>query len=114
MIINGIYRARTILRRFPVDDPVAVYEQFRSLNLETILFLMAISKDRRKQKVISHYLTELRNVKPILRGIDLKKMGIQPGPVYTKILKELLEDRLRGHLLSREDEEAFVTRYIQG
>ena len=112
MIVNGIYRARTILRKFPPDDAVAVYEQFSALSLEVILFLMALSKDRQKQKVISHYLTELRIVKPILRGDDLKKMGIQPGPVYSEILKKLLEEKLRGHLSAREDEEAFVRDYI--
>jgi tRNA nucleotidyltransferase (CCA-adding enzyme) len=69
---------------------------------------MAISKERQKQKVISQYLTELRKVKIILKGEDLKKMGVKPGPIYSRILKELLEEKLRGHLKSREDEERFV------
>ncbi len=73
---------------------------------------MAISKDREKQKIISNYLTELRNVKTILKGDDLKKLGIQPGPIYSKILKQLLEERLKGHLQSREDEERFVKSLI--
>jgi tRNA nucleotidyltransferase (CCA-adding enzyme) len=50
----------------------------------------------------------LRKVKTILKGDDLKNMGIQPGPLYSKILTMLLEERLRGHLKSREDEEKFV------
>ncbi|MEW6163279.1 MAG: CBS domain-containing protein [Nitrospirota bacterium] len=108
MIIRGISYAREVLKRLPLDDPVEIYDLLSKLKLETILFLMAISKDRQKQKVISRYLTDLRKVKPILKGDDLKKMGIQPGPVYSKILKELLEEKLRGHLKSREDEERFV------
>ncbi len=78
------------------------------LSLETVLFSMALSKDRQKQKVVSRYLTELRKVKTILKGDDLKNLGIQPGPLYSKILTMLLEERLRGHLKSREDEEKFV------
>lgn len=112
MIIKGIFQARTILRKFPVDDPVEIYKQFGNLTLEVILFLMALSKDRQKQKVISRYLTELRDVKPVLKGNDLKKMGIEPGPVYTRILTELLEEKLRGRLASREDEENFVRNFI--
>jgi len=55
----------------------------------------------------------LRDVKPVLKGNDLKKMGIEPGPVYTRILTELLEEKLRGRLASREDEENFVRKFIR-
>ncbi len=112
MLLKGIPLAKNLLRKLPVDDPVEIYKLFRNLKLEVVLFLMAISKDREKQKIISTYLTELRNVKTILKGDDLKKLGIQPGPIYSKILKQLLEERLRGHLKSREDEERFVKSLI--
>ena len=114
LILIGISRAKNILRQFPVDDPVEIYKVLGNLKLETILFIMALSRDRKKQKAISHYLTELRNVKPVLKGKDLTKMGIQPGPAYSKILKALLEEKLRGHLKSREEEEHFVKHFIQG
>lgn len=112
MILKGIPLAKNLLRKLPLDNPVEIYKLFRNLKLEVILFLMAISKDREKQKIISNYLTELRNVKTILKGDDLKKLGIQPGPIYSKILKQLLEERLKGHLQSREDEERFVKSLI--
>ncbi len=108
MIINGMSQARDLMRKLPLDDPVEIYQHLHKLSLETVLFSMALSKDRQKQKVVSQYLTELRKVKTILKGDDLKNMGIQPGPLYSKILTMLLEERLRGHLKSREDEEKFV------
>ncbi len=108
MIMGGMLQAKDVLRRLPPDDPVEIYNLLSKLKLETILFMMAISKDRQKQKAISQYLTELRKVKTILRGDDLKRIGIQPGPVYSRILKALLEEKLRGRLKSREDEERFV------
>ena len=114
IILRGIPQARSILRRFPVNDPVEVHKIFSNLELEIVLFLMALSKDRKIQKVISHYLTELRNIKTILTGDDLKGMGIQPGPVYSKILRKLLEEKLRGLVKAREDEEKFVRSLIQG
>jgi tRNA nucleotidyltransferase (CCA-adding enzyme) len=113
LIIKGITNARDTVRRLPLRDPVETYKLLSCMKLETILFSMALSKERRKQEVISRYLTELRNMKTILKGNDLKKMGIPPGPVYTKILRELLEARLRGGVKSREDEEAFVKSAIQ-
>jgi len=113
MIISGIMKARNIVSRLPFQDPVEIYEYFGKIKLEVVLFAMALSKDRKKQKVISRYLTELRNVKTILTGEDLKKMGIQPGPVYSKIFRELLEEKLRGHLKSREDEERVIFSKIK-
>jgi tRNA nucleotidyltransferase (CCA-adding enzyme) len=110
MIDKGISKAREVVKRLPSEDPVEIYNLLRKLRLETILLAMALSKDRLKQKVISRYLTELRKVEPILKGEDLKKIGVKPGPVYSRILKELLEEKLRGHLKSREDEERFVRR----
>jgi tRNA nucleotidyltransferase (CCA-adding enzyme) len=114
MILSGISHARDILRKFPVDDPVEIHKMLGSQKLETILFMMALSRNRQKQKTISHYLTELRNIKPVLKGNDLSKMGIPPGPSYSKILTSLLEEKLRGHLKSREDEERFVKNALQG
>lgn len=108
LIIRGIPLAREVLKKLPLDEPVETYNLLSKLKLETILLAMATSKERQKQKVISQYLTELRKVKTILSGKDLKQMGIKPGPLYSRILKELLEKRLRGHLKSREDEEKFV------
>ena len=110
MIDKGISKAKEVVKRLPSEDPVEIYNLLRKLRLETILLAMALSKDRLKQKVISRYLTELRKVEPILKGEDLKKIGVKPGPVYSRILKELLEEKLRGHLKSREDEERFVRR----
>jgi tRNA nucleotidyltransferase (CCA-adding enzyme) len=108
LIIKGIPLAREVLKKLPLDEPVETYNLLSKLKLETILLAVATSKERQKQKVISQYLTELRKAKTILAGEDLKQMGIKPGPLYSRILKELLEERLRGHLKSREDEERFV------
>jgi tRNA nucleotidyltransferase (CCA-adding enzyme) len=113
MIVSGIAQAKNVVKRLPIQDPVEIVKLLGDLKLEVILFSMALSKDRRKQKVISRYLTELRNVRTILKGDDLKKMGIQPGPVYSRIFKELLDEKLRGRIKSREDEEKFVLSKIK-
>ncbi|NWF52752.1 MAG: CBS domain-containing protein [Nitrospirae bacterium] len=109
MITKGIHNAKEIVKRLPSEDPVEIYNLLKGMRLETILLAMAISKDRLKQKVISRYLTELRKIETFLKGEDLKKMGIKPGPAYSKILRELLEEKLRGHITSKEDEEKFVS-----
>jgi tRNA nucleotidyltransferase (CCA-adding enzyme) len=112
IIIRGISQARDLLERIPLDDSVEIYTLLKNFKLETVLFSMALTKDSKRQKAISRYLTELRKVKISLKGEDLKKMGITPGPIYSKILREILEEKLKGRLKSREDEEKFVSTLV--
>ena len=93
-------------------DPVELYTLLHKHKLETVLFFIAMSKNRQKKKMLSYYLTELRHVRTILKGNDLKKMGIEPGPIYTKMLTMLHEEKLRGHLKTRKDEEKFVKSHM--
>ena len=113
-IIRGTRTAQGILRRMPLGDPALIYDSLSALDLETILFTMSLTKDEAVKKEISRYLLELRHVRPLLRGDDLKTLGIEPGPVYSTILHEVLAGRLRGELKSREDEERFIKEKLAG
>ncbi len=108
MIIKGMSQSKDVLNKLPLDDPADLYHLLKGISLETLLFSMAVSKNKQKQKSISQYLIELRKIKPILKGDDLKMIGIQPGPAYSRLLNELLDEKLRGRLKNKEDEERFV------
>ena len=83
-------------------------------DIEIILFAMAITKDTRKKKEISQFLIELRKTKTFLKGRDLKKLGIAQGPLYSIILGDLLDEKLRGRLKTEEDEKRYVqSRYVK-
>jgi hypothetical protein len=75
--------------------------------------MMAKSKRESTRKYISHYLTQLRNVRISLRGDDLKTLGIPPGPRYRKLLSELMDARLDGEVKTREDEVEYVKRTLK-
>ena len=66
--------------------------------------LMWASGTRRVKNRVEHYLRRLTSVTPALTGRDLQKLGIPPGPIYRQILDLLLEGRLEGRLMSRQDE----------
>lgn len=110
MIIKNIGQAADIIRKLQLEDSVKLYHLLNGISLETLLFSMAMTKDKQKQKAVSHYLIDLRNIKPVLKGSDLRKMGIQPGPVYSKLLGELHDEKLRGTLINKEDEEMFIKK----
>jgi tRNA nucleotidyltransferase (CCA-adding enzyme) len=108
VIIRSIPRSAEILRRLPLRDPAAIYHLLSDAPIETLLFSMAGTKEEKKKKEISQFLVELRKVKPLLKGRDLKKLGMPEGPLYSKVLRELLDERLRGRLRTEEDEKRYL------
>jgi len=110
IILKSISEADEILRRLPSHDPATLYHLLADTRIEIILFSMAVTKDVYKKKDISHFLVDLKKITPFLKGSDLKKMGISQGPVYKLILKELLDEKLRGRLKTEEDERKFVMK----
>jgi tRNA nucleotidyltransferase (CCA-adding enzyme) len=110
VILKSIAGADEILKKLPLNDPADLYHLLAEASIETILFAMAVTKDVYKKKDISHFLVDLKKVKLSLKGGDLKKLGVAEGPVYSSILKELLDEKLRGKLKSEEDEKKFVLK----
>lgn len=113
ILIKSISASEEILRKLPANDPAALYHLLIHIDIEIILFSMAVTKDTRKKKEISQFLVELRKVRPVIKGADLKKLRIPPGPLYSQILKEILDEKLRGRLKTEEDERKFAMHYLE-
>jgi tRNA nucleotidyltransferase (CCA-adding enzyme) len=45
-------------------------------------------------------------------GEDLKKLGVKPGPRLGSMLETLLEARMDGQVITKEDEEALVRQLM--
>ena len=98
-------------RNLPAPDSV-LYHKMAGYKTELILFMMAVAKKKVVKKSISHYFTELRRTKLFLKGRDLKKMGLKPGPVYRQVLESVLDARLDGTLKSKKDEIEFARQLV--
>jgi tRNA nucleotidyltransferase (CCA-adding enzyme) len=104
-------RYRGVLYVFNKENelpPSRVYDLLAPLDIEAILVVMAKARLDVAKKYISLYLTHLRNVKVMLTGDDLKALGIPPGPLYRKLLAELLDAKLDGLVRNREEEIDFA------
>ncbi len=64
------------------------------------------------RRQIWKYLTTWSQVKPILTGDDLRKLGYQPGAQYRQILDTLLTATLDGEIIDRSTAEAFLALTI--
>jgi tRNA nucleotidyltransferase (CCA-adding enzyme) len=113
LILRSTIISEEILRRLPAKDPAEIYHLLITVPLETLLFAMSSTSDPQKKKDISSFLVTLKKVRPALKGRDLKKLGIPEGPVYSKILGQLLDERLKGRLKTEQDEREFVINILQ-
>ena len=98
-------------RNLPVSDSV-LYRKLTGFKTELILFMMAIAKNKAVKKSISHFFTDLRRTRITLKGRDLTKMGLQPGPVYRQVMEAVLDARLDGTLKSKKDEIEFARQLV--
>ncbi|MBI3753159.1 MAG: CBS domain-containing protein [Deltaproteobacteria bacterium] len=89
-----------------------VYAILKPLPMEDILYIMARTKSDDTKKLISHFITHLREQKTLTHGNDLKRLGVPEGPFYTEILNTLLEKRLDEAIKTKADEEKIVKEMV--
>jgi tRNA nucleotidyltransferase (CCA-adding enzyme) len=90
-----------------------IYTVLGPLSMEAKLFMMAKTTQMTTRRYISLYFTQLKDAKPLLKGADLIRLGIQPGPAIKRNLANLLKARLDEQLMTREDEMAFLVRSLE-
>ncbi len=113
-VVIGLHAAHETLRKLKPDDPIALYHLLKEVPLETNLFGMSLTRNNDKKRGISRYLLELRHVAPIIKGDDLKRLGVPPGPIYSRILTRVLDEKLCDRLSTKESELDFVKVLLAG
>jgi tRNA nucleotidyltransferase (CCA-adding enzyme) len=82
--------------------------------MELILYMMAVTSRDDVRRAISFYVTDLKDVRISVKGKDLQKMGLSPSPLFGRILRTLLREKLDGRLQTRHDELELARRLIDG
>lgn len=102
--------------REPNLPPSQVYRLLKNLDeaaLRAYARLAAVQSDTAAWVRLRDYLERLRFVRPALDGHSLGEMGVEPGPIYRRLLGALLDAKLDGKLPAREDEERFVRDWLE-
>ncbi|OPX93212.1 MAG: Bifunctional oligoribonuclease and PAP phosphatase NrnA [Syntrophorhabdus sp. PtaU1.Bin002] len=115
-ILENSDRLRNAMMRLPsamhTMTTSEIYSLLEPLSQEVKLFIMAKTKSDEIKKAISNYVTYKDVMKPVFTGKDLKKLGIKEGPVYKEILERLKGAKIDLNLKTKEEEEAFVRKYM--
>jgi tRNA nucleotidyltransferase (CCA-adding enzyme) len=84
------------------------------LSPEAMAVLSAILATGSAREAVLEYLTTSWSIVPLLKGGDLHRLGLKPGPIYRRTLAALRTAKLDGRLHTKEDEVAFVLRRFVG
>jgi tRNA nucleotidyltransferase (CCA-adding enzyme) len=84
-----------------------IYKLLSQYKYASLIFL-AVRTNKSIRRLLWQYLTQLSKVQPPLDGNDLKALGYKPGPIYKKILEELLIAKLDGVISDRQEAEIFL------
>ena len=66
-----------------------------------------------KDQTLSDYLIKWRFIKPNITGTDLKNLGLEPGPRYAVILRQLRAAWLDGDVKTEEEENIYLNTILQ-
>jgi tRNA nucleotidyltransferase (CCA-adding enzyme) len=112
-VLQGLASTQEVLRKLRPESPVEAYHLLKDREIEVVLFSMALTQNSEKKRAVSQYLVELRHITPLLKGADLKRLGIPAGPVYSRIFRMILDERLLGRLGTKEEELQYVESLLE-
>ena len=97
-------------------QPLAPSRLFQRLNgfaSSALLIGWLVADDEVVKAQVAQYERELRGMDTILDGHYLRsELKIAPGPMYRRILEDLLAARLDGEVVSESNERTFVDRWL--
>lgn len=92
--------------------PSRVWEILTVFSHESILSMHTKTCSEIAEKRIELFLEKYNTVKLCIKGEDIKKEGVGPGPVYGEILAEVLKEKLNGKLGTRQEELWFMKKIL--
>jgi tRNA nucleotidyltransferase (CCA-adding enzyme) len=104
--LQGLFKMRSV-------KPSRLYGLLKGHPQETLLYLMAKADNEEAKRGISLYLSHLQDIRLSITGKDLAQLGVKPGPLYGKIMEQILWAKLDGLVKTREEEMEFAKGILE-
>ncbi len=97
------------------DDvrPSRIYRILKGLSPEALVYFYAIQKKEVGRKRMKEFIGKYRTKRTHITGEDIKRLGITEGPIYKKILDEVLNAKIDGQVESFEDEMDLARKIVE-
>lgn len=90
-----------------------IYDLLQPLSGEAVILITTIlCRHKQANRRILAFFRELRGIKPLLNGEDIRQLGLRPGPAIGEVLRLLQRQKLNGGLSTKEEEKQFVKDFI--
>ncbi len=109
IIQNMIEAERTFKKIKRKNDDVSLYFTLKNIFDPFIIGYIAYT-DKNMQEKLLKYMINIRNIKPLISGKDLKSLGIKEGKEYGKIFEEITVLKIKGSLKNMEEEINYVMK----
>jgi len=97
---NKVY---SVLKNQDVD-PYEIYSLLEFTTDEMLVFYYNDSENNNVKHYLLYYKLKLQSVNTTITGQDLLALEIKPGPLFKRILKEVLKAKIQGYIYTKEDE----------
>lgn len=105
----GLDRLREVLAGLLDDAPPSkIVRALEPFAARTLLTARMLDLDARANAWLDRYVAEWRHTRTAVTGDDLRRAGLSPGPIYTRILDRLLDARLDGEVRDDAAERALL------
>ena len=104
--IKKLSNKRTLL-------PSEIFQVLEPFSHEGTLCLWAKTASGVARRRIRKFFTAYNGTKLKIKGDDIERLGIQPGPKYREILKKILCEKLDGKLPAKKDEMRFLREIVK-
>ncbi|SES70253.1 tRNA nucleotidyltransferase (CCA-adding enzyme) [Natronincola peptidivorans] len=91
-------------------DKYTIYSILHNHCLESLIFYYNDCTEYYIKHYIMYYMINLKNIKLKVTGRDLLNLGIQPGPIYKKILDTILKSKVMGEIYDEHDEIEYANK----
>jgi len=102
--LKRMQHLRQALNRGQAVSNSQLYTWLHGMPVELLLYGLARSGREDLRRLVSHYLTHLAEVKPLVSGTELQGLGVARGPAIRTLKERLLSARLDGVVASKDDE----------
>jgi tRNA nucleotidyltransferase (CCA-adding enzyme) len=92
--------------------PSAVFQVLEAYSRQALLMAYVAADRPLIRDLIRRYVFAWAEVRTVTTGRELKEMGLTPGPIYGKVLDELLNARLDGRISTDDEERAYLQQLL--
>lgn len=91
--------------------PSRIWGLLEPLSYEVIMLIYALSAEKVRER-ISVFLSSCNGMRLHVKGEDLIRLGVKPGPGFRKVLDRLMRAKLDGKLADKSQELAFARKIM--